>query len=147
MTTSGNKKQTKIHSIPVKRPNSDAQKSLINYQWPGNIRELENAIEYALTMATGDELTVEDFPMQDMAWNSPPTVSAELPEGPGMAPKEASPTLPSLKILKKEKMEKERDKIFEALRLHEGSRTLAAKELGISKSTLWRKIKKHQLDQ
>jgi len=137
-------KQAKRHDIQVKRLSRNALGLLINYSWPGNIRELENAIEYALAMAPGKELTSEDFPMQNLASHEPEII--DTLEGPDTAPKETTPSYPSLRILKKEKMEKERDKVFGALRLHDGSRTLAAKELGISKSTLWRKIKKYELD-
>ncbi|MBW2216459.1 MAG: sigma-54-dependent Fis family transcriptional regulator [Deltaproteobacteria bacterium] len=137
-------KHSKRHDIQVKRLSRNALGLLISYSWPGNIRELENAIEYALAMAPGEELTSEDFPMQNLACHEPEII--DMLEGPDISLKETTSSYPSLKILKKEKMEKERDKVFGALRLHDGSRTLAAKELGVSKSTLWRKIKKYELD-
>ncbi len=140
------KKQIKTHGIQAKRPNREALKAIINYSWPGNIRELENAIEYALTMAGGEELTPEDFPMEQLDWKSTATDRAEKLEPPDRSRKKATPSYPSLRILEEEKMHREREKVFEALRLHDGNRTLAAKELGISKSTLWRKIKRTQLD-
>jgi two-component system response regulator HydG len=140
------KKQIAIRGIQAKRPNREALKFIINYSWPGNIRELENAIEYALTMANGEELTPEDFPMQSLTWNSSNPDPVDDPQVPLAAPKETMPSYPSLRVLEEEKMDKEREKVFEALRLHDGNRTLAAKELGISKSTLWRKIKRTQLD-
>jgi two-component system response regulator HydG len=140
------KKQIKTHGIQAKRPNREALKAIINYSWPGNIRELENAIEYALTMASGEELTPEDFPMEQLDWKSTATDRVENLEAPDRALKKATPSYPSLRILEEEKIHREREKVFEALRLHDGNRTLAAKELGISKSTLWRKIKRTQLD-
>jgi transcriptional regulator with PAS, ATPase and Fis domain len=155
------KKQITTHGIQAKRPNRDALKAIINYPWPGNIRELENAIEYALTMARGEELTPEDFPMQQLPWSPAETEGMNAAEGikgfkrverfeesqvPDRVPAAVNPSYPSLKDLEEEKLQKEREKVFEALRLHDGNRTLAAKELGISKSTLWRKIKRTQLD-
>jgi len=140
------KKQINTHGIQAKRPNREALKVIINYSWPGNIRELENAIEYALTMARGEELTPEDFPMQNLAWNSPTPEPVANLQAPDPAPKKTMPSYMSLRVLEEEKIDKEREKVFEALRLHDGNRTLAAKELGISKSTLWRKIKRTQLD-
>lgn len=140
------KKQIKLHGIQAKRPNRDALKAIINYPWPGNIRELENAIEYALTMAGGEELTPEDFPLQNLTWGSVDTAVEEEIEVPDRPAKQANSSYPSLRTLEEEKMRKEREKIFEALRLHDGNRTLAAQELGISKSTLWRKIKRTRLD-
>jgi len=140
------KKQIKTHGIQAKRPNRDALKAIINYPWPGNIRELENAIEYALTMARGEELAPEDFPMEHLTWTPANTSGDEKLEIPDPPPREANPAYPSLKTLEEEKIQREREKIFEALRLHDGNRTLAARELGISKSTLWRKIKRTRLD-
>jgi transcriptional regulator with PAS, ATPase and Fis domain len=140
------KKQIKTHGIQAKRPNREALKAIINYSWPGNIRELENAIEYALTMASGEELTPEDFPMEQLDWKSTATGRVEKLEPPDRVLKKTTPSYPSLRILEEEKMHREREKVFEALRLHDGNRTLAAKELGISKSTLWRKIKRTELD-
>ncbi len=140
------KKQIKVQGIQAKRLNRDALKAIINYPWPGNIRELENAIEYALTMAGGEELTPEDFPMQQLPWKAPEAPGIEEP---GIRTRESAirhASHPSLKDLEEEKIERERARVFEALRLHNGNRSLAAKELGISKSTLWRKIKRTQLD-
>jgi PAS domain S-box-containing protein len=140
------KKQIKVQGIRAKRLNRDALKAIINYPWPGNIRELENAIEYALTMARGEELTPEDFPMQQLTWTHTEPERAEERSVTDRGPATALPSYPSLKTLEEEKIEREREQVFEALRLHNGNRTLAAEELGISKSTLWRKIKRTQLD-
>jgi transcriptional regulator with PAS, ATPase and Fis domain len=141
------KKQISAHGIQAKRPDRLALKVIMSYSWPGNIRELENAIEYALTMAVGDELTPEDFPVQNLAQSSPGPDPVENLQVPGPVPEKTAPYYPSLRALEEEKIEKEREEVFEALRLHNGNRTLAAKHLGISKSTLWRKIKRTRLDQ
>ena len=141
------KRQMENQRVPAKKPNAEAIKHLYNYSWPGNIRELENAIEYALAMSISEELTMEDFPMlnlTDIDSPSPPTGQLKTSE---MTVKSSPSIRPSLKILEEKKLEKERERLFEALLLHEGNRALAAKELGISKATLWRKIKKTQLDQ
>ncbi len=42
----------------------DAQKLLLDYSWPGNVRQLESAIERALLLAEGDEITIEDLPVE-----------------------------------------------------------------------------------
>lgn len=51
------------------RPNigiaDTAMKALVHHSWPGNIRELENAMEHAVLMAVGDEITIEDLPLID----------------------------------------------------------------------------------
>ncbi|MEP7271032.1 MAG: sigma-54 dependent transcriptional regulator [Acidobacteriota bacterium] len=43
---------------------SEAQKLLLDYSWPGNVRQLESAIERALLLAEGDEITIEDLPVE-----------------------------------------------------------------------------------
>ncbi|MBW2366327.1 MAG: sigma 54-interacting transcriptional regulator [Deltaproteobacteria bacterium] len=139
------KKQSKIQNIQVKRLDRITRNFLLNFSWPGNIRELENAVEYALAMATGSQLSPGDFPMQNAAYPVPEAIKEFASRDQAL---ETAPTpYPSLKTLEKEKMDKDRNTIFEALRLHEGKRALAAEELGISKSTLWRKIKKYKMDQ
>jgi transcriptional regulator with GAF, ATPase, and Fis domain len=49
----------------------DALKALSRYQWPGNIRELENAIERAILLADGDRITVEDLRLGDTGATGP----------------------------------------------------------------------------
>jgi len=49
----------------------DALKALMRYQWPGNIRELENAIERAMLLADGAQLTIEDLRLGDTGATSP----------------------------------------------------------------------------
>ncbi len=97
-----------------------AQKALLDYSWPGNIRELENAIEHALAMARGPLLTSDDLPVQVVV--GPRTASAGAAN------------------LEQKSIEAEREAILAALRKHRGNRTRAAKELGVSRVTLWRKV-------
>ncbi|TAL31618.1 MAG: PAS domain S-box protein [Spirochaetes bacterium] len=95
---------------------------LLNYPWPGNIRELENAIEHALAMFSGPSITIDDLPVQ-VVLNNPDT------NNPAKSVNPAAST-------------RERDKaaIIEALNRSNWNQVLAAKELGISRTTLWRKI-------
>ncbi len=51
--------------------------ALVNYEWPGNIRELENAIERALVMGSSDMVLLEDLPESLLEQNAP----EEMPEG------------------------------------------------------------------
>ena len=55
------------HSANANRPmkvSPEARKLLMDYAWPGNVRQLESAIERALLLAEGDEITVEDLPVE-----------------------------------------------------------------------------------
>jgi transcriptional regulator with PAS, ATPase and Fis domain len=103
------------------------QKLLIEYFWPGNIRELENAIEHALAMARRPVLTPDDLPVQ--------VVMPSRADSGGKA---------QTRLLDKS-IDAEREAISEALQRNNGNRTLAAKDLGISRTTLWRKITMYNL--
>jgi transcriptional regulator with PAS, ATPase and Fis domain len=122
-----------------------AKELLLHYPWPGNIRELENAVEYALAMASDPEILPEDFPAQIARAPRSEAVPAAPPGIEDRVSERAPLIEKTLRALKTENLAEEKDKIFEALRLHRGNQTLAAKELGISRVTLWRKIKKYEL--
>jgi transcriptional regulator with PAS, ATPase and Fis domain len=94
----------------------------MNYDFPGNIRELENIIEHGFVLCRGTVITINHLPQ-------------ELRESrDGEKRKNPSKAFP----LK----EAERHIILEALRKHNGNRQNTARELNIDKSTLWRKMKK-----
>jgi transcriptional regulator with PAS, ATPase and Fis domain len=104
------------------RLNHAAQQRLLEYSWPGNIRELENAIEHALAMTRGPAVTPEELPVQ--------VVMSPRPDMDDKGPAN----------LHRQSVEAERAAIIEALRRNNGSRSRAARDLGISRTTLWRKI-------
>ena len=94
----------------------------MNYDFPGNIRELENIIEHAFVLCRGSIITINHLPQ-------------ELRENCDRPKRETSSATFPIK-------EAERHIILEALRKHNGNRQNTALELNIDKSTLWRKIKK-----
>ncbi|MBN1571715.1 MAG: sigma-54-dependent Fis family transcriptional regulator [Deltaproteobacteria bacterium] len=101
----------------------EAQDILMNYNWPGNVRELKNVIERAVILSHSDELDVENLPM-------------ELVSG-----GEAQMGVDLKKI-----SEVERDYIKKVLYHTSGNKSEAAKILGISRSTLFEKLRKYELD-
>jgi transcriptional regulator with PAS, ATPase and Fis domain len=108
----------------IRRISDDAIEALINYKWPGNIRELENTIERAVVIAETDEITIKDLP-------------------PGItAPDSNSKKDWTLKHFEKNS---ERVHIQNVLSLAGGNKKKAAVLLGLGTTTLWRKIKKHQI--
>jgi transcriptional regulator with PAS, ATPase and Fis domain len=102
----------------VSKLHPDCRAILEQYEFPGNIRELRNALERALLMGPGVEITPEEFPA---AWYN--------------APRSAS-KMPSLEDM-------ERNYIAEVLRQTRGKKVKAAKILGISRKTLLEKRKKY----
>jgi two-component system response regulator AtoC len=100
----------------------DCQKAFEQYEFPGNIRELRNALERALLMGPGQEITPEALPA---SWH------ASRPSGGTKAP--------SLEDV-------ERNYIIEVLRQTRGKKVKAAQILGISRKTLLEKRKKYGLE-
>jgi DNA-binding NtrC family response regulator len=94
---------------------------LENYSWPGNVRQLRNAVENMVVLARGDRLTCENLP-------------ASLEAEPLLDGAHSASTPKSLVALQRAAVEK-------ALAEYHGHRTRAAESLGISVRTLQRKLK------
>jgi transcriptional regulator with PAS, ATPase and Fis domain len=110
----------------VKNISADVKKQLLIYDWPGNVRELENVIEYAITMERTDTLCTQSLPLNvDYKKN----VVVEDVSG------------RSINDFKRENIKKLLEKHGKTVE----SKTLIAKELGVSLSTLYRYFKKYDL--
>ena len=91
---------------------------LVNYNYPGNVREAENMVEQAVALCTSGVIRLDDI----------------LPQAPTRRPGSSRRTLAHIVD------EAEREAVLEALRSHDGSRERAAEALDISPTTLWRKM-------
>ncbi len=100
-----------------------AMELLQRYQWPGNIRELQHAIERAIIMAEGDELDSRDFFF--------------------LSAKPASEKAPTAVTLNLDDME--RSTIQRAIDKNGGNISKAAKELGLTRASLYRRLEKYGL--
>jgi DNA-binding NtrC family response regulator len=105
-----------------------AREALIAHDWPGNVRELRNVVERATMLATGDVIAAEDLdiPLPVRATGPAPKLTALNGGSEPMRLEEA-----------------ERAHIARILEAQGGSRTRAATVLGISRSTLWEKLKRY----
>nr|MCH9688061.1 sigma 54-interacting transcriptional regulator [Deltaproteobacteria bacterium] len=99
----------------------DVYDMLMGYPWPGNVRELRNVVEYAFAVGEGPVLQANEVP---------PELRGELP-------------LTGKKARRPEDAERER--VAEALRMAGGQRSQAAELLGISRTTLWRRLRELKL--
>jgi NtrC-family two-component system response regulator AlgB len=108
-----------------------ARKAIESYGWPGNIRELKNALERAAILCTGDQVTVEDLPDRVLE-HTQPTLSG-APFSVAMTPSDVS-----LEDVEKQHI---RHVLSTATTLEE-----AASILGINLSTLWRKRRRYGLE-
>ncbi|MDA0739609.1 MAG: sigma 54-interacting transcriptional regulator [Nitrospirae bacterium] len=118
---------SRTHRHPITDIAKDAMQHLMNHPWPGNIRELKNAVEHAFVTVSEDVLTILDLP---------PELRTHQP---------VSNSSSSVLSLTPEQIE-ERRGIVEALGRASGSKTQAAKLLGMSRVTLWKKLNKLGID-
>ena len=116
-----NKTAKRIHGI-----SDDTMELLKAYPYPGNVRELENILERAVAVCNGKTILVKDLP-SDLA--NLDLYTYERPDGSHFSLEEL-----------------ERDYIQHILKLTGGIRVRAAEILGIDRASLWRKIKKYNLE-
>ncbi len=109
----------------IRKLNREALALLMNYHWPGNIRELINILEYAFVLCHEDEITPDHLPIQ---------FTQDISNTPSLEPLE-----------NKKSSKNERQKIIEALKQTGGKKAKTANILGMSRVTLWKKIKKYDL--
>ncbi len=110
-----------------------AMEKLINYRWPGNIRELENIIERCVVITAGDVIDIDSLPVEIMneSWES------------GINKEDTAHTD---NILNAAIDNKEREVILRALEANGGNKTKTALALGISRRSLHRKIQKYDIE-
>ncbi|MBZ0181435.1 MAG: sigma 54-interacting transcriptional regulator [Melioribacteraceae bacterium] len=106
----------------VKQFTSDAYDLLLEYNWQGNIRELENVIEHCFVLCNCDIIQVECLPKRLRDSSSRISIKPN--------------------VVQKSFEDAERELIISALKKNNWNRSATSKELGINPSTLWRKMKK-----
>jgi transcriptional regulator of acetoin/glycerol metabolism len=107
---------------------------MVAYPWPGNIRELRNAVEYAFVLAKGKSIGIEHLPDK---------LLKDLPDGEVPAPVlgrelKSGATIGAIPV-----KQSERTALVDALHQADGNQTRAAEILGVSRVTVWKRMKKH----
>jgi two-component system response regulator AtoC len=133
------------------RVSNAAMKALMNYEWPGNVRELENCVERAVALGNGTLIDLGDLPPTIAALNSSASrpasdsapelvsdlaASAESSSGEGAAATPLSTT--DLEDIERATIQR----VFEQVK---GDKALAGRMLGISRATLYRKLKRYNI--
>jgi len=122
---------------PERKLAEKAMKCLLSYEWPGNIRELENTLERATINCEGEEIRPADLPEHIQKF------AAGLPAAPE--------SVEELKRVKKELRERavedvEKDFLVQALAAHHGSVSEAAQAVGMQRTNFYRLLKKYRIE-
>jgi DNA-binding NtrC family response regulator len=104
-----------------------AMERLVSYAWPGNVRELENAIERAANVASSELITEADLPAAVTVWAPRASDDGAESVAPG------------------DELETERLRLLAALERARWNQSRAAEQLGMSRTTLWRKMREHRI--
>jgi transcriptional regulator with PAS, ATPase and Fis domain len=114
-----------IHPVKISKSTLEI---LLNFDYPGNARELENILEHALIISKENEILPAHLP----DYVRRPSSESEPEKPPSFEPAEAM-------------VQKERQQILQILSEYGGNRTRTARALGIDRTTLWRKMKRYEL--
>ncbi|RZJ81785.1 MAG: sigma-54-dependent Fis family transcriptional regulator [Flavobacterium sp.] len=106
----------------IKRIQEKAVQTLLNYKWPGNIRELQHVIERAVIMTDGFEITTDDLQLSPQKFGNNQALQTDMPLD-----------------------EMEKMMVSKAIDKHKGNISRAAAELGLTRAALYRRIEKFGL--
>ena len=133
------------------RVSNAAMKALMNYEWPGNVRELENCVERAVALGNGTLIDLGDLPPSIAALNLPasrpasdsaPELVSDLAASAESSSGESTAATP-LSTTDLEDIERATiQRVFEQVK---GDKALAGRMLGISRATLYRKLKRYNI--
>lgn len=104
---------------PIQGLSSEAMETLVNYTWPGNVRELRNAIDYACVLCSGGWIEANHLPLKIRGDKNGQEALVLCPEA-----------------------QSDRERLLQLLQKTRGNQSQLARQLGISRVTLWKRIKK-----
>lgn len=137
-----------ISGCAVKSMSPEAMTCLKNYNWPGNIRELENIVERCVVITEDDIIDADSLPPEITSYTTDPGQESESPDpdhaaGTSSAVSGAAPE--TADSLSSAIDDREREVIIKALKENGGNKTKTALALGISRRSLHRKIQKYDI--
>jgi transcriptional regulator of acetoin/glycerol metabolism len=115
-----------------------ALEHLIQYDWPGNVRELRNTVRTALAISDDRVIRVDDLPPEIRDFKPATAASGPAPHGaPGQVPAPAQAATPLERA--------ERQALLATIERNEWNMTRSAAQLGLSRATLYRKLRQHRI--
>ncbi len=126
----------------------EAMRPMVSYPWPGNIRELRNTDEYAFVLAKGRGIRPEHLPEKILGTVKPSAPSPPVQETGVISDSQisvgtgADPTSPQTTVIIGQD---ERQSLIDALTRTQGNQTRAAELLGVSRITVWKRMKKYKI--
>ena len=116
----------------------DAREQLMNYHWPGNVRELRNILERAAILCEGGLITTAHLTLTPPS-SKPQPIAAALPPPAVVVPPPAAPPAGDLQSV-------ERSMIEQALKDARFNKSKAAKQLGLTRTQLYVRLRRHGLE-
>ncbi len=121
----------------IKTMSPEAMEYLMNYNWPGNIRELENIVERCVVITESNVIDADSLPQEILSYGKE--------DAPASGSDAGHPASDSEIPLNSAIDDREKEIIIKALREHDGNKTKTALALGISRRSLHRKIQKYEI--
>ena len=122
-----------LEEAPKSSLTPEAMRQMMAYHWPGNVRELRNAVEYAFVLCHGSSVGPEHLPERVNICSGPTNKTArectEISMESGV-----------------NKSLDEKNQLIHALKTANGNQSRAALAIGVSRVTIWKRIKKHGID-
>jgi len=120
----------------------EVEKQLVQHTWPGNIRELENVLERAVNVLDGKVILLEHLPLYIQEYGEEKNNS----DGDAASREKSSAEHHSCQPLREVVAAAEREAILDAIRVANGNKQMAAKLLGVGKTTFYDKCKMYQIE-
>ena len=127
--------------LPLRTISAEAMRTLLSYDFPGNIRELRNLIERACILSNADEIVSENFPVAAQTRTAGVGVRRASP----ITPNEVAEMMPETLDLREFLASLESAVIQRALRTTGGAQAEASRRLGLSRSDISYKLGKHNI--
>ena len=120
----------------------EAMRLMVSYPWPGNIRELKNAVEYAFVLAKGKSIRLEHLPEKVLNHRTVLSLSPEKGLDEDRVLESVDTSSQKIAVVVKQSA---RDELINALKQADGNQTKAAGYLGVSRVTVWKRMKKYNI--